>query len=262
MARTTRRHLLAGVGALPLAGLAAAVPVLAAAAAHPDATLIAVCDRVVGNMRQAEEHYAQHPDIDDEVSWRLIDPIMTEVDDLIRRLPDLSASTAEGVAAKARALGADNPNGEYSWDDSPPLAAALSSMLRDAAALPHAGSAGVIPPSPDAVLIAEGERFLDLEAQRQAEYGKIPDPREAGREVARAAERAADAIMLPMEAEQRAIVGRMHGLRAATLAGHRMRARVLLAYEPLIKDGGDPEGYQNEQLTWLLVRDLVGGESV
>ena len=132
-------------------------------------------------------------------------------------------------------------------------------MLRDAAALAHAGSAGVIPPSPDAALIAAANRFLELERQIRATQDAIPDEEDVGEEAAFAAENAVMVANEPRDAEQRVILERMRALRATTLDGHRMRARLLFIRSPEIKEDGLAGEWQGLVLEWLLVRDLVGG---
>ncbi len=120
----------------------------------------------------------------------------------------------------------------------------------------------MIPPSPDAALIAAGNRLLELERQIRATQDAIPNEQDVGEEAAFAAEDAAMVANEPRDAEQRVILERIRALRATTLDGHRMRARLLFIRSPEIKEDGLAGEWQGSVLEWLLVRDLVGGEAV
>ena len=127
---------------------------------------------------------------------------------------------------------------------------ALAGIAAVAIAKPDTRVGAALPaPHQDAELIALGERFLDLERQVRINHRTLLE------------DEPCDAANEPLEAEQKAILGRMHGLRATTLEAHRMRARVAFAFSPELKEEGGPGDYNNQQMIWLLVRDLVGGEA-
>lgn len=138
---------------------------------------------------------------------------------------------------------------------------ALAGVAAVAVATPVAVAVDGLPSShPDAVLIAECERFLELERRIAAAWKAVPRKEDVGFEAVAAAEEAVEKANEPHETEQGAILERMHDLRALTLDGHRMRARVLVAYAPDIEESGERGGYLDEQMAWLLVRDLVDAD--
>ncbi len=268
MNRPTRRHLMTTAGALPLVGLAAVVPAVALAAAHPDATLIGLCDHLVFLEHAWRTQGDAVTDPSDEALAAVVEPLWDEREVVLARLEPMTARTNDGVAALMRVVAAANPfyphgSREHSFDGGF-IGRLLDMALRDAVALgpvPAMVATGTVA-HPDAVLIAEGERFLEASRQITAAYAACGSGTATDHASMHTAEETTDRAVEPLEAELEAILERMRGLHARTLDGHRMRAQVLFAYSPEIKRNGDPEAYKNGQLAWLLVRDLVGGELV
>ena len=102
----------------------------------------------------------------------------------------------------------------------------------------------------DAELIALCGRFLALEDRISATFANRPfgDPEETRQEAARNS----------LHDEQEALLPALHLSKAVTVEGHRARARLMLRLRDRLRDRGQPGGYWDDQVAWLLVRDLVG----
>lgn len=130
---------------------------------------------------------------------------------------------------------------------------ALAGIAAVAIAKPDAQA--VEPQGADADLIALCDRFIELERQKLASYGRDP------RGISPAEERAIDdKERQPIWREQEELVAAMVEARATTLDGFRARARALVVY--------DQQGWADEEIShgqfpggmnFALVRDLVGG---
>ena len=103
MSRPTRRNLIASVSALPLAGLAAVVPAIALAAAHPDAALIDLCDHLVFLEHEWRTRGDAVTDPSDEALADVVEPLWDERAAVLARLEPMTARTSDGVAALMRA---------------------------------------------------------------------------------------------------------------------------------------------------------------
>ena len=108
MAAPTRCHLIAGLGAVPLASLAA-VPAVALDPAHLDAELIGLCDRLVALEHRWRTDGDAVTDSTDEALRAVLYPLWGERDVLLARVHRLSATTGDGVAALLRVIAAANP---------------------------------------------------------------------------------------------------------------------------------------------------------
>lgn len=117
MDRPTRRHLIAGISALPLAGLAAAVPAATLAATHPDAELVAIGHETAALIEQRRplevQWWTLPPEPGDQTAAEkaelqavadALEPIDGRLDHLLDRALELPATTREGIATKARLI--------------------------------------------------------------------------------------------------------------------------------------------------------------
>ena len=128
-----------------------------------------------------------------------------------------------------------------------------------------ASLAAVAVQNPDAELLAQGERFLELERQIAAAYaacGSHP-AQDLGREAGLAAEEVTDRAVTLFQDVQSVILDRMYA-RVRSDAWRALDASPDAAglSTPDGERGGEPDSYNDQQLAWLLVRDLVDGEAV
>ncbi len=241
MNRPTRRGLLAGAAAL------AAAPAVAAPPPHPDADLLALASRFIDHERLIQtmpcdaETEAQEAAQDVE-QHRLLN----RKRDLVLAMGELRATTADGIAARARCLAVHNADGAFSMDaPGTTTSQLLLDLVRDAGALGGAGRPVAV--SPDADLVKACAAFDHL----QRAFDAIPATHLPGS----AEEDAADAERERICEQQAPLVDRMCQLRAVTREGAVTRARSLVLWDKeLMKERGEAAG---ERLTEAIVRDLV-----
>ena len=166
------------------------------------------------------------------------------------QLGELRATTAEGIAARARCLAVHNSDGAFTMDEPDSTTGLLVHyVMRDAAAL--GGSVGAIqpPPSPDAELLEACAAFDELEAQANATFTGYENdsPEEAAAEVERS--RIYD--------EQDPYVDVICSTVAKTKEGMQAKARSLMAWAPdMLRYGG-----REELLLGSLLNDLLAGSA-
>ena len=104
---------------------------------------------------------------------------------------------------------------------------------------------------PDAALIAICRRISAIDDELSATF--------AGRDYNDPEEVRLEAVRADLMDEQGELLAETHDLHATTLEGHRARARTYLRYYEGVEQTGQIGGYMNDQMVWLLVRDLAGG---
>ena len=215
--------------------------------AHPDADLLALAERFIAHERAIQampcdaeteaEEKRQHAE-----QRRMIGIQHT----LTLQLGALRATTADGVAARARCLAVHNADGAFSMEDpNTTTGRLLRCLMRDAGTLN--GSVAEPVTSPDADLLKACAAFDVLERAYIAAPGDFwPGTPE---------ERAVEAERDRISAAQDPLVERICELRAVTREGQAARARSLALWDAeLMKPGPGDTG------TWLtaaIVRDLI-----
>jgi hypothetical protein len=220
---------------------------------HPDANLLALverfiaheqiirampCDAVPGTPAASQEEAEQRQ-------------IFGFKHALIMQLGDLRATTADGVAARARCLAIHNADGAFAMDDpNTDTGRLLRYLMRDAGALGNAAPVASVV-SLDADLLEACAAFDELERRYLATDFGADSATAYGKAVIEEQGRCFDA--------QEPLASRMVEHRAMTMEGHRARARSLALWDAeLLKDGTGDIG---ECLTAAIVRDLLAGEA-
>lgn len=220
---------------------------------HPDAELIAVCARIC-------QEYDAFYQADLTPSGDVIgaEVWLDVIGDLIKQIQNMIAVTADGVVARARALGRANPsyrNGPAHSVDCGDMYDMLKYLLRDAAALGAGPTSETVTPAPalvpevqrhpDADLVALCDRHVGLYLSHKALFeGDDPlasrDPSEA--------ERQADHLLKQAEDVAETIAK----MRSTTGAGLAAVAKSLaLLADGMVIDSDD------EPLLDMLIRDGV-----
>ena len=164
------------------------------------------------------------------------------------QLGTLRATTAEGIAARARCLAVHNADGAFSMEDPNTTTGRLLRWLMRDAGLLGGVATEPLPLSPDAELLETCSAFDVLERAYVAAGGN----HDAGSPE----ELTADAERRRIRDAQEPLVDRMCELRAVTREGQVARARNLALWDAeLMKDGTDDTG---QCLTAAIVRDLIG----
>ena len=247
----TRRGLLGGAAVLAAAP-AAASGTGGGQTAHPDAKLLALAERFLQHEVAIQAMPCDAEAEAEEAVQHVEQRRMFEAKHaLALQLGTVRATTADGIAARARCLAVHNADGAFSMEDPDSTAGRLLRyLMRDAKAL--AGVPSVEPVvAPDADLLAACAAFDDLERAYQATgfNHAVRSPEDE----------AAEAERWRVSAAQDQLVERMCELRAVTRAGQAARARSLALWDgELMKDGTGDTG---ALLTAAIVRDLIGGEA-
>ncbi len=249
MSTPTRRSLLAGAAGLAAAPAAVSAKGMVTMTIRPaDAELIALAARFIQHERAIQAMPCDalpntlEADVQDAEQRQWLDVQRS----LTLQLGTLRATTAEGIAARARCLAVHNAEGAFSMDDPDTTTGRLLRyLMRDAGAL-----GGLVPApavSPDAELLEACAAFDDLERAYIAQSGAWPcDSPEAD-----AAEAERDRLAAALEP----FVDRMCELQAVTREGQAARARSLALWDAeLMKPG---KVYTNDRLTTAIVRDLL-----
>ncbi len=244
MISPTRRGLLGGSAALAAAPVAAQATPLP----HPDADLLALAERFVAHERLVQAMPCDaETDAEEAAQEAEHHRLLDHKHALVMQMGELRATTAEGIAARARCLAVHNADGAHSMDAPDTTTGRLLRwLMRDVAAV-----GGVVQPvaavSPDADLLAACAAFDELERAYIATYAGCP---ETGPEWD-----AAETVRERLSDAQDPLVDRICDLRAVTREGQAARARSLALWAPdVVKEGGaDPIA----RLTTAIVRDLI-----
>ena len=164
------------------------------------------------------------------------------------QLGELRATTADGIAARARCLALHNLDGAFSMDDPDTTTGLLVHyVMRDAAALGGTSGAVQPPPSPDADLLEACAAFDELERAYIATF--------TGFEAGSPEEDVAEAEQKRLHAAQEPFVDSICELQAVTREGQAARARSLALWDAeLMKD---QKPYTADRLMVAIVRDLL-----
>ena len=231
-------------------------PVAAGAAnanAHPDAELIAICDRLAFVQAEAIRRGDAVTDESDEAYGEVVHPLWAERDRLLDAIEPLRAQTSDGISARVRALAAANPVDDhghhwFSFDGGRVVSGQLSWLLRDTAALDTSGNIVWKPPAADAELITACAEFDRLEMAYVGLYhgpGRIDDDKARD-----AADKAAG-----RRDKQEPLLDVITSTPAMTLEALRAKARSAVTWDfELLKH---PSSSAEEILASLL-HDLVG----
>ena len=247
-----RRHLLTAAAAsvvLPGAVKAEGISVTGIPTPHPDADLLALADRFIVH----EQIIRAMPcnavpgtpaAVQEEAEQRQIFGFKHA---LIMQLGDLRATTADGVAARARCLAIHNSDGAFAMDDpNTDTGRLLRYLMRDAGAL--GGSAIQPMTSPDAELLQTCAVFDEMERASLATF--------QGQEPGSAEETAAETERERLSEAQEPLVERMCELEAISREGMAARARSLALWDAeLMKPD---RCFIGDRLTAAIVRDLTG----
>ena len=243
MSAPTRRGLLGGVAALAAASSAAGATIVRTPDIGRDAELIALAERFIANERAIRDWPCG-------MDGNLLEPNFSRAvmaqDALTSQMGALRATTAEGIAARARCLAAHNLELDFAMDDSDTVTGRLvHHLMRDAAAMggrcPKPGHL------PDAELLEACAAFDTLERTYLATF--------RGYEFDSPEERASEAERARIAEIQYPIVDRICDLRAVTLEGQAARARSYALWDAeMMKPQDDIEGL----FTQAIVRDLIG----
>lgn len=251
LATPSRRHLVGGSILAALSGAAFGAAVVLpdpgeafAAAASPDARLIALCAEFLRFDASAEA-----VSDDDDMA-----PLIDARDALAQRISATPAVSAAGLQAKARVghfLMIERHCPGTPFDDVDGYALALLRELMAGVVNPPAR-----PVSPDAELIRLCAECDALQTRVDATYAvPVDEGLTCAQEVAR--EKARDIANEPLHAAQDPLLERICELRATTPEGRAARAHTLIAWDK------DPcwVGAEcwNDQLIGAIVRDTVAG---
>ena len=251
-----RRNLLSAAAAsvmLPGVVKAEGISITGMPSPHPDADLLALVERFI-----AHEQIIQAMPCDavpgtpaasqEEAEQRQIFGVKHA---LIMQLGDLRATTADGVAARARCLAIHNSDGAFAMDDpNTDTGRLLRYLMRDAGAL---GGFAIQPmTSPDAELLQTCASFDEMERASLATF--------QGQEPGSAEETAAEAERERLSEAQEPLVERVCELEATTREGMAARARSLALWDAeLMKPD---RCFIGDRLTQAIVRDLLAGSAV
>ena len=245
---STRRAFLANTACAAAVGTAALPPVAIAGTHHPDAQLIRLAEQFIANEQAIHaEPCDEEPDTPeaDQAEQRMRRLVTTQAV-LTRQLDAVQATTADGIAARARCLAVHNADLAFAMDCPNTTTGRLArQLIRDA--MPE-GNTVTVTPSPDAALLEACAAFDALERAYVATFNgyDFDSPEEAAAEIER--ERLSEA--------QEPLVVRICQLRAVTLAGQAARARSLALWDgELMKPNTD--GDASARLTTAIVRDLL-----
>ena len=220
-------------------------------AVHPDADLLVLAERFIAHERAIQAMPcdavpgAAAADLEDVEQRRMIDVQHA----LTLQLGALRATTADGIAARARCLAVHNADGAFSMEHpNTTTGRLLRYLMRDAEVVSGPEIAPVISPDIDLLkACAEFDgweriyRATDFDANHDTPTGK-----------------AAQTVRRQCVKVQRLLLARMVEMRPATFAGHAARARSLVLWE-----GDDPSGdvdseFVNARLLGAIMRDLIG----
>ncbi len=214
---------------------------------RPDAELIAMAERFIVDEQAIRDWPCS---ADGNLPPEFNNAVMAQ-GVLASQMGALRATTAEGVAARARCLAAHNLELDFAMDDPDTVTGRLVHyLMRDAAAL-SVGAPSKARTVPDAELLEACAAFDALErAYLATGFGYKPYSAEA-----EAAEIERDRI----SAAQKPLVARMWEMQAITLEGQVARARSYALWDAeLMKPQDDIEGLFKQ----AIVRDLLAGRGV
>ena len=222
-------------------------------AAPPDADLLALVDRFLAHEQTIQAMPCNAVPgtpaaVQEEAEQRQIFGVKHA---LIMQLGDLRATTADGVAARARCLAIHNADGAFAMDDpNTDTGRLLRYLMRDAGAL---GGSAIQPlTSPDAELLQTCAAFDEMERASLATF--------QGQEPGSAEETAAETERERLSEAQEPLVERMCELEAITRDGMAARARSLALWgAELMKPD---RCFIGDRLTAAIVRDLLAGSAV
>ena len=250
MNRRTLLTAAAASAALPSAGKTERI--VTAPISSADAELIRVAEQFVANEQalRAEPCDAEPGTPEEEHSdWRIHQMVGVQ-HALTLQLDAMRATTAEGIAARARCLAVHNADFAFSMDARDTTTNRLvRQLIRDAALAERTVKA---PPSPDAALLQACAQFDELEraciaANTNRGLPDTPADVSGGAECER------------IGRAQKPLVDRMCDLRAVTGEGQAARARSLALWDAeLMKPG---QHFTGDRLMAAIVRDLIAGRA-
>ena len=253
---STRRNLLTAAAVsvmLPGVVKAEGISITGIPDPHPDADLLALVDRFVAHEQTIQAMPCNAVPgtpaaVQEEVEQRQIFGVKHA---LIMQLGDLRATTADGVAARARCLAVHNSDGAFAMDDpNTDTGRLLRYLMRDAGAL--GGVAVQQMTSPDADLLEACAAFDALERASLATFRQ--------QEPGSAEETAAETERERLSEAQEPLVERVCELEATTREGMAARARSLALWDAeLMKPD---RCFIGDRLTAAIVRDLLAGRPV
>jgi hypothetical protein len=247
-----RRNLLSAAAAsvmLPGVVKAEGISITGMPSPHPDADLLALVERFIAHEQIIRampcDAVPGTPAADqEEAEQRQIFGVKHA---LTMQLGDLRATTADGVAARARCLAIHNSDGAFAMDDpNTDTGRLLRYLMRDAGAL---GGAAIQPvTSPDAEMLEACAAFDELE---RASLATFQEHRFGSPE-----EETGEAERWRVACAQDPLVKRICELQAVTLEGQVARARSYALWDAeLMKPQDDIEGVFKQ----AIVRDLLSG---
>ena len=252
-----RRNLLSAAAAsmmLPGVVKAEGISITGMPSPHPDADLLALVERFLAHEQTIQAMPCNAVPgtpaaVQEEAEQRQIFGFKHA---LIMQLGDLRATTADGVAARARCLAIHNSDGAFAMDDpNTDTGRLLRYLMRDAGALGNVAVVASIV-SPDAELLEVCAAFDEMERASLATF--------QGQEPGSAEETAAETERERLSEAQEPLVERMCELEAITREGAAARARSLALWDAeLMKPD---RCFIGDRLTAAIVRDLLAGRSV
>ena len=218
---------------------------------HPDADLLALAGRFIAHERLVQAMPCDaETDAEEAMQEAEQGRLLDYKHGLVMQMGEMRATTADGIAARARCLALHNADGAHSMDDPDTTTGRLLRwLMRDAVAL-----SGAVPVmeamSPDAELLEVCAAFDVLERAYATSCADLPV---SGPECD-----ASEIEQGRIYDEQQPLVARMCELRAITREGQAARARSLATWHPELTWPGQ-SGDTGRRLTIAIVRDLIGG---
>ena len=243
-----RRNLLTAVGAsVMLPDAVRAKGMVFMTTPSPDADLIRVAEQFIANEQapRAEPCDAEPGTPEEQQSdWRNHQMVGVQRT-LTLKLETMRATTADGIAVRARCLAVHNADFAFSMEDRNTTTGSLvRQLIRDAAPVDRTVTA---PPSPDAALLQACAEFDALERAYLATF--------TGFKAGSPEEDAAGAEQERLHADQEPLVDRICDLRAVTREGQAARARSLALWDAESMKSG--QHYTGDRLMAAIVRDLL-----